>query len=225
MQTFVSKKTAVVLLVLLLLSAGVLSALAGTGSSKSDAAVYWAWDFNSGNTSNPIGASELIRSPNGIEARYATSGLTPGNAMTLWFIVFNYPEQCAAGAYLCTPADLGDTPAQGDFLVAAGHVIGGNVFAGSLNAGDNGGSGLAEVLGCEDCTPGLIEPESALVLLAVHDHGPAQSGDVLKAQISSYLGGCVGPFNGDEFGFATGPGDLPDAVGECSTTQFSAHAP
>ena len=220
-------KTSLVLMlvIILLLTTGVLAASAAPGKTRTTSEIYWTWDFMGGDTSNPLGTSTLFRSPRSIQARYETTGLTMGNAMTLWFIVFNYPENCAAGPYLCTPADLGDTPAQGDFLVASGHVIGSQVFTGELKAGQNSGSGLAEVLGCTDCTPGLMEPMTALVLLAIHDHGPAQSGQTLRAQISTYLGGCVGPFNGDENGFALGFGDLPDAVGECSTTQFSAHAP
>jgi hypothetical protein len=143
----------------------------------------------------------------------------------LCFIVFNYPEECAAGPYQCSPVDLGVTPAQGDFLVGGGHVLGKGNFGGHLNAGDTRGSGLAEVLGCKGCTPGLIEPDTALVVLAIHDHGPAQTGQTLKEQISTFLGGCVGPFNGNQYGFATGSQDIPDNPGECSTIQFSAHAP
>lgn len=153
--------------------------------------------------------------------------------MTLWFIVFNNPELCGVepniGSDYCTPLDLGlEADAKGDFFFASGHVIGksgkGN-FGGHLNVGDMSGSGLAEMMGCQDCTPGLIDSEKALVVLAIHDHGPAQTGQTLKEQIGSFLGGCVGDFNGNEFGFATGEQDLPDAEGECSTIQFSPHPP
>ena len=44
--------------------------------------------------------------------------------MTLWFIVFNNPEYCVAGPYMCGPADMGkNRAAKGDFLLASGHVI------------------------------------------------------------------------------------------------------
>ena len=103
--------------------------------------------------------------------------------------------------------------------------LGGGNFGGQLQVGDKSASGLAEVMGCQDCTPGLIDPQGALVVLAIHDHGWAQTGETLVAQISSFLGGCDGPFNGNEFGFATGPQDIPDDYGECSTIQFSPHMP
>ncbi len=193
--------------------------------------VFWSWDFEGGDTSNPVGTSTLNRNNSGISGTYKTDVLTPGNAATLWFIVFNYPEECAAGPYMCSPLDLGfGAAAQGDFLLASGHVIGGSGkgnFGGHLNVGDTRGSGFAEVNCPEtgDCAPGLIDPHGALVVLAIHDHGPKQKGQTLKAQISSFLGGCEGPFNGNEFGFATGPHDIPDAAGECSTIQFSPHVP
>ncbi len=209
------------------------TALAGESAQKSVAPVLWSWDFLNNDASNPVGTSKLVRTDTGISATYKSDVLTPGTAATLWFIVFNYPEECIAGPYMCSPLDLGfGAAAQGDFLLASGHVIGddgkGN-FGGHLNVGDVSGSGLAEVACPDDetmgCAPGLINPDGALVILAVHDHGPKQTGQILREQISSFLGGCIGDFNGNEFGFATGMQDLPDEVGECSTTQFSPHPP
>lgn len=218
-----------VVLVIGLIVAG--TVLAGSSSQRSEAPVYWSWDFESGNTDNPVGTSSLVRTGNGISADYKTDGLTPGNAVTLWFIVFNYPDLCTPDQGGCSPDDLGpDTAAKGDFLVASGHVIGesrkGN-FGGHLNAGDVSGSGLAEMI-CPDtmdCTSGLIEPEGALVVLATHDHGPALTGQELKEQISTFLGDCDEGFLGNEFGFATGPQDIPLEKGYCSTIQFSPHPP
>lgn len=224
----ITRKSFVLILVLLVLGLIVVGTVLAASSPDKDVPVYWSWDFESGNTDNPVGTSGLVRSGNGISANYKTDVLTPGNAATLWFIVFNYPENCTPDQGGCSPDDLGDTAAQGDFFIGGGHVIGsdgkGN-FGGHLKVGDTSGSGLAEVMDCEDCTPGLIDPAGALVVLAVHDHGPAQTGQTLTEQISSFLGGCVGDFNGNEFGFATGPGDIPDNVGECSTIQFSPHMP
>jgi len=221
---------------LLALVAGLMVAVTGTAlannrAQRSEAPVYWSWDFMDGNTSNPAGTSTLVRSANGISANYRSEGLRPDNAMTLWFIVFNYPDLCTPDQGGCSPDDLGSAAAaQGDFLVASGNVIGasgiGN-FGGHLNVGDASGSGLAEMLCPEtmDCTPGLLNLDGALVVLAIHDHGPRPTGQTLQEQLSSFLGGCVGAFNGNEFGFATGPEDIPDADGECSTIQFSPHPP
>lgn len=231
MKAVNSRKFFVLLALILALSLIV----AGTAlaAMPTESPVFWSWDFESGNTDNPVGTSQLVRTGNGLNASYQTDVLTPGNAVTLWFIVFNYPEYCAGGPYMCSPDDLGDTPAQGDFFLASGHVIGGDGkgnFGGHLKAGDSSRSGLAEMMGmagCDDCTPGLIEPDSALVVLAAHDHGPALTGQALVEQISTFLGDCDAGFIGDpNTGFATGPGDLPiPEGGYCSTIQFSAHPP
>ncbi len=65
----------------------------------------------------------------------------------------------------------------------------------------------------------LMDPFEAEVVLALHVHGPKQQGKILKEQISSYLGGCEAFLGSD--GFATGPGDIPNEKGECSTVQIS----
>jgi hypothetical protein len=230
MKIFTSSRKSLIILGLVLIAGLIVtgSVLASGSSERSDSNVYWSWDFMAQNTDNPTGTSKLNRTGNGLSASYNAEGLTPGNAVTLWFVVFNYPELCAGGPYQCSPNDMGnDMPAKGDFLFASGHVIAGNgngKFGGQLNVGDTSRSGLAETLeGCQDCTPGLIEPESALVVLAIHDHGPRQTGQVLNEQISSFLGGCVGEPNGNGFGFAENEGDLPDEYGECSTILMSPH--
>jgi hypothetical protein len=215
-----------VVLVFSLVAAG--SLLAEEPAYQSESPVFWTWDFVAGNRLDPVGSSKLVRTSNGISANFKTDALKTGNAVTLWFVVFNYPENCLAGPYKCSPLDMGDTAAKGDFLYASGHVLGSGNFAGHLNAGDNSRSGLAENRGCQDCTPGLIEPESALVVLAIHDHGPALTGQALQAQISTFLGDCHNGSLGNMFGFATGPEDIPDEpheAGMCSTIQHSPHLP
>lgn len=229
MKEKVVKKNFVLVLVALAVSlVAVGTLLAKEPSYRSEAPVYWSWDFINKNTDNPVGTSNLVRTSNGISANLKSDTLTPGNAATLWFVVFNYPENCKAGPYKCSPLDMGDTAAKGDFLFASGHVVGDGNFAGYLKVGDTSRSGLAEVRGCQDCTPGLIEPESALVILAIHDHGPALTGQALKGQISSFMGDCHNGSLGNVFGFALGPEDIPDEpheAGKCSTIQHSPHMP
>ena len=226
MNARITRKSFVLLAVALVM----VLVLAGTvlAAEQTERPVFWSWDVGG----TPVGASNLVRNDTGISASFKTTGLTPGNAVTLWFVVFNNPGECSAPG--CGPDDMGDTPAQGDCLYAGGPVIGGDGqgnFGGHLNVGDTSRSGLAELMGgCENCTPGLINPEGALVTLAVHDHGPARTGQALTEQISTFMGDCdpypPSPVIGDANGFATGPGDLPiPAGGYCLTTQFSPHMP
>ncbi|MCI0626282.1 MAG: hypothetical protein L0387_32335 [Acidobacteria bacterium] len=191
-------------------------ALAAEPATRTTANVYWGWD-----SANPVGTSELIRSSSGITAVFNSSGLPAGQAVTLWFIIFNNPEHCSTTP--CTlPADLFAPDVDGDFHFGSGHVVGAGVtttFAGHLNIGDTSGSGRVEV-GLDAGFP-LADPYKAEVLLAIHSHGPMLEGQALKSQINSFLGGCqvfLGPN-----GLAAGPQDVPDQIGECSTLQFSLH--
>lgn len=217
-------------LILAILVAGSVVANPRLRGSRSD--VYWTWDPDT-----PTGKSVLVRTNKGIAARYRPSGLTPGNAVTGWAIVFNQPQNCLPEPFDCGPDDMfhpdypgQQGPAEGDFLITRGHVIDANgegYLSGVIRVNDNSGSGLAEVICPEtlDCTGGLTNPKGALFVLATHDHGPALTGQDLQDQISSFLGGCIGPFNGDDFGFAMSSNDIPDEDHECSTTQVSAHIP
>lgn len=219
----------IVLLLAAFLATGLV--LANDSASHSTSPVYWAWG------EQVSGSSTVVRNSNGVSATYEAAGFTPGNAVTGWFIVFNNPEACIPVPFDCGPDDMfhpdyapGQGPSGPDFLLQSGNVIGGDGiarFGGHLRAGDNSGSGLAELV-CPDtldCTVGLTNPQGALIVMAAHDHGPAQTGQTLSEQIASFLGGCVGPFNGDAYGFATGAGDIPDVPGECSTVQVSPHTP
>ena len=65
----------------------------------------------------------------------------------------------------------------------------------------------------------------ALVILAVHSHGPKLTGQALKSQLQSYTGGCDSFIGSLPGGFAASQAEVPVAVGECSTIQVSPHAP
>lgn len=203
------------------------------GKMISNGPVFFPFDAE-----NPAGSSHLIRTSEGLQGGFSTSQVTPGDAVTLWFIFFNYPEKCIDGPFMCGPQDLGtNREAMGDFVYVpgAGGVVGpdGTVaFSGSIGLKDFSGSGLPElpngcVPGYEDCGEpmGLLNPEGALVITALHSHGPALSGDELAYQTSSYLGGCESVIGTLPGGFSASPDEIPSALGECSTIQISPHAP
>lgn len=178
--------------------------------------VYWMWD-----TDTTIGSSRLVRTESGLSAVFHATGVPKGHAMTLWFGVLNNPEHCATRP--CTLPDFFNPLVQGDFLWGGGIVTGGsgkNNLGGHLKVGDSSGSAFLE-FGNLDAAVGLINPLRAEVMLLVHSHGPAVPGTVLKSQISSFTGGCSVYLGPD--GFAAGPQDIPDEIGECSTFQVSIH--
>jgi hypothetical protein len=200
------------------------TALAADGAAISTADVHWWFDHETA-----IGSSILVRSESGVTAVVETSGLPAGHAMTLWVIFFNRPEACDSSPCAdleAAPdellADLFAPSVEADFHVGSGLVTGAGarvVFGGHLAIDDLTGSGRAEI-GFDEGVP-LLDPARAEVLLAIHSHGPKLHGRDLKAQISSYLGGCA-TFLG-EAGFATGPDEVPDSQNECATIQYSLH--
>ena len=215
-------KTIPKLLTLLAVSGLIVSpvALAG-GSQKSEAPVFWTYELGEP-MPMPVGTSKVVRTKHGISAQIKTTGLTPGHAMTMWIIFFNYPQHCKV-KWMCNPDDDGGNPLVGfDFHYAAGHVVNGNktTLSGHLQLGETSTSGLADAFGAPPVA--LLNPFGAQVALAVHSHGPAQTGQTLKEQMSSFTGGCVYylPVIG---GLAQTTDDIPDLVGECATHQLAPH--
>lgn len=189
-------------------------------AAESKANAHYWWDAEA-----VVGQSTLTRSDDGLKASFKiNAGATDNDrVLTLWFIVFNTPEGCFTSP--CTPADLFNPEAAGDFLYGGGIITTDRKaqFGGSIAVDDPSGSGFVEFGVPAELVPGVTDPWGAEVMLAIHSHGPAGSGDFLKYQISSFLGGC------DEFlgpdGFASGPQDVPDEEGECSTFIYSIHQP
>ncbi len=135
------------------------------------------------------GTSRLIRTPKGISYQLKAVGLTPGNAYTLWFVVFNEPGGCTGGAP-CGAADVVNNAARPDMVYAAGKIAGGSgqvTFAGHRSVGDLSGSANAPV-GLP--AYGLEDPGDAIVFLVVHDHGPADA-SFMPWMIQSIDGGCT----------------------------------
>lgn len=116
--------------------------------------------------------SRLVTNNAGASMTLHTTELTPGHAVTIWWVIFNKPENCehGEGPYRCGAGDLppfgGDDSAMTSVVYAAGHVMGqGNDnWAGHLSTGDTKGALWG---------PGLVDPLSADVHLIVHDHGQA----------------------------------------------------
>jgi len=185
------------------------------GNQPSESPAYWWWDDTSA-----VGNTRLVRSPGGLTATFATTGLPAGHVMTMWIMFFDNPAACATSP--CTLADA-ENPLTGfDFHYGGGHVVSDNktTISGHVRVGELSTSGWAEV-GVPELASPLTNPFGADVILAIHSHGPAATGAELVAQASSYLGGCqvfLGPG-----GFASGFADIPANPGECSTIQLATH--
>ncbi len=160
-------------------------------------------------------SSSYYAEEDGISATLDTTGLVPGHAITMWWVIFNHPEFCenGEGGLRCGEPDLlifgGDEAVEGSVVQAGGQIVGpdGSGHLGSyLAVGDTSDLLIAG--------PGLSNPLGADVHLVVRDHGPVQAG-LFVDQLGSVSGGCTeGPED---------TGTLGDFV--CVDVQFAAHEP
>ena len=209
-------------LALLLLLAPI-SVAAKKGQSTSRADVYYLDGILQPTTKVDGATSKVIRTYAGVSVQVRTNGLTPGDAYTLWFIVFNFPENCASTP--CSGPDLENPEVVGDIMYIAGNVVGGSgraAFAGHKSIGENRGSILPPLLPPGIQPPGLLDPMGAEIHLLVHTHGPMIP-EYMPDMIHTFGGGCVDPgfpFFGlhfPEWG-AAGPNT-------CVTEQGTVHSP
>jgi hypothetical protein len=193
---------------------------------KSTSDVYWF--FGTPNEGEQIAdaSSTLLRNSNGLAMTFKTSELPPKSVQTIWWVVFNYPENCIV-PYECSPMDLFDEDSVANVvpsvMYAAGNVVGGNGranFGGHLSVGDTSGCIRDGVpVDLEDasdlffpCNP-LENPLAVEVHLAVHDHGPLVPG-LMKEMLTTYEGGCANMGHPDDE--VLGPN-------QCATIQASVH--
>ena len=141
----------------------------------------------------PGSSARLVTNDHGATLQVNTSGLTPGHAVTVWWVVFNYPENCTGGE--CGLDDAfpppGNTDAGASVSFAAGHVIG----------EDGQGNYGAHIAVGGDAAPwefGLLHPRTAEYHFVLRDHGPALPG-LVHEQISTATAGCNNfpPFTGE----------------------------
>lgn len=164
-------------------------------------------------TEAPIGGafSMLTRSGTGVTTKVRTHDHGK-HAYTLWYVIFNQPENCSDG--VCGENDIfiGGNPDNGpDFgqiedvrlsvVYAAGAVAnpaGRIMLDGGLQEGQVPAGVGQVVIGHSDDGPLIPSPVTGLedvmraeIHLVLQDHGPAWSDPALRAQqTSSFMGAC-----------------------------------
>ncbi|NJN83168.1 MAG: heme-binding protein [Caldilineaceae bacterium] len=164
--------------------------------------------------------SMLVRSEDGIDVTVHTSGLTDGNAYTVWAMVFNNPEACSeegCAASMDDPAVetalfyvTGDFVEDGDDANLSGFVAAGDSSIDMM-------PGMMAMMGADapEEGVGLLNPTGAEVHLILLDHGAPIEG-IEEEQITTMMAGCREGENA--FDPAMGPGFCPQA-------QVSMHLP
>jgi hypothetical protein len=158
-----------------------------------------------------VGSSALLRSPEGIRVRAATSGLAPGSATTFWVVVFNNPEHCVDG---CNIDDVFLPDVQADALYTDGRFIAasGNARYGGEHALGDISNSIAPGLGLPSV--GILDVMKAEFHIIVRSHG-AIVPEIGRAQITTWAGGCAGL-----------PPELgPEGPNTCEDVNFAVHMP
>lgn len=129
----------------------------------------------------PGATSTLVTNDAGAAMTLHTSRLSPGHAVTVWWVVFNRPQACTGGegGLRCGPSDLSNAAVQASVLFASGHIIGGDGtgdWGAHLRVGDTTGALFG---------PGLLAPTAAEIHLVVRDHGPVDPA-LMPAEIHSF---------------------------------------
>ena len=170
------------------------------------------------------GASKLVRHAKGamMSLRAGGTGFSPGDAVSVWWVVFNEPGGCATVP--CSEADLfaPGNPAQVDILGSGGQVVDGQGnlnIKGRLKQGDSSTSAMPFFKAALDLGTGIpigmLVPSTAEIHLVLRNHGPVIDGQ-LDAQLNTFEGGCSNFLQ---------PPALVQQVGDCVDTQFSIHQP
>lgn len=180
------------LMAVMVVVSGLSVAVASGPAQRYTTVVYDISDMNN-ITPIPGSSAQLVTNDQGATLQVNTSELPPGHALTVWWVIFNYPENCTDG--ICGLDDAfpppGNTAAGASVSFAAGHVIG----------GDGQGNFGAHISVGGDAAPwefGLLHPRTAEFHFVLRDHGPAIPG-LVHEQIRTATAGCNNfpPFTGE----------------------------
>ena len=190
----------------------VLAVATAAHAVPADRSVSGVWMFSTGAAVEGA-SSQLVRTDDGVSFSLRTRGLPAGDAVTVWWVIFNHPENCTVGEgdLRCGEADLFNPAVAASVQNAGGHIVGssGRFALGShLAEGDTSGCAFGEFL----CA-GLIDARHADVHLVVRSHGPALA-EFLPGQISTFGVGCA---NLADFGLP------PMGPNTCTDLQFATH--
>lgn len=193
--------------------ASVVSLAAGPNASQSNVYTFA--------TMERVGTSHVVRTPNGVSMSLQTSAINDGYAVTVWYVIFNEPGNCATSP--CGVPDIFDPATRTDVIFAAGHVVGNGRkanFASRRSVRDKSGSVMAffnALLGTNLPSVGLENPRGAEVHLVVRSHEESIP-EFLPDMIRTFNGGCVYPAGvPTDFG-VPGPNS-------CADIQFAIHQP
>ncbi len=145
------------------------------------------WHAQSGNTGE-VGddaVATLTRDRHGVKYAIRTSGLVPGNAYTLWFVVVNDPGLCHPSP--CTgPQVIGDPAVDGQVTWGREGLVATSPGTAKVKERFAAGPLLDGWLQVQ----GLDDPMGAEIHLIINDHGPVVP-ELRGEMTSTYRAGCT----------------------------------
>lgn len=162
------------------------AALAGPAAATEAITKPMSWTEPSGKPPGPIPdtTATLERGPFGAAVAVRSTGLTPGDVVTIWWVAVQRPELCASSP--CKPDDVMTNSATVDSVVtfAAGGIVeadGTISLASLLPAGEVEGNFFPTT---------LHSPETAEIHVPIHNHGPVDPA-ILDEMLSTFRAGCT----------------------------------
>ncbi len=154
-----------------------------------------------------VGKATLLRGKDGVFVYARTSNLIPGHVYTLWWVIWNNPENCTK-KFACNEPDFVKADmVKVEVMYASGAIARKNGKASFLAyLKENDASGTINPLFLPASYGGLLDSKKAEVHIVVRSHGPAIHGQIWD-QLTSWEGGCSTFFDP----FTT----IPMAEGEC----------
>ncbi len=158
--------------------------VAGTASAEAITKPL-SWTPGSGMAPGPVEGTSVVLEKGAFGAAMAikSSGLTPGDVVTVWWVAIQNPSVCKANP--CTPVETMTDGAKADAVVT---------LAASGVVGEDGTVSLASFL-----PRGAVEgnffdtefhsPETAEYHLPVHNHGPLDP-SIAEDMLTSFRAGC-----------------------------------
>ena len=144
-----------------------------------------SWTPPSGQTPGPIDGSQalLVTGPGGASMHLTSRGLTPGNAVTIWFVALQNPQLCKKNP--CTPVEAMGMPEMESVAVNGGGTVVAKDGTVEVSAHLPAGEVPTSLFDTD-----FVSPETAEYHLVIHDHGPLIP-DLAADMLSSYRGGCT----------------------------------
>jgi hypothetical protein len=166
---------------------GAAAALTLVNHARADAITKpMSWTEGSGMSPGPIEGTSVVleKGSFGVAMAIKSSGLTPGDVVTVWWVAIQNSQVCKANP--CTPVEVMTEGSGSDSVVA---------LAASGVVADDGTISLASFLPKGEVEGNFFDttfhsPEKAEFHLPIHNHGPLNP-SIAEEMLTSFRAGCT----------------------------------